>query len=157
MKKYSKDEWGISETEYNRLKDAVKQNIILPWVDKHIPFLRNHLTTVDEIINGSPFSDRFHSDYTKSRDSISVDEFKRIVAKVLDDNTDVYSYQIMGSKVHITLYSRSKKSKWTTTLDFNDGGKITGSFSYTTAYDGATQPIMIGKVIQRRIHSAMYD
>lgn len=158
MKAYSREDWGISRTEYNRLVEAVEQGILPNFtVEGHRYELKNGYITADELIRGFDSSRRFHSGHMQSRDFISAQEFQNIVAEVLNRNNDVYKYEFFNMAVQITLYSRSKKSKWNTFLDFNDNGRITGKYTYTQGYEGAAQPWSIGNEISRRIKSALYD
>lgn len=53
--------------------------------------------------------------------------------------------------IQIRLYSRSRKSKWGTFLDFKYYGRITGKYTHTQGYEGAAQPWLIGDKISRKI------
>lgn len=158
MKAYSREDWGISRSEYNRLVEAVEQGILPNFtVEGRRYELKNGYVTADELIRGFDHSGRFHSEYKQSRDCIGEQEFQSFAAEVLNGSNDVYKYEFFNMAVQITLYSRSKKSKWNTFLDFNDNGRITGKFTYTQGYEGAAQPWSIGNEISRRIKSALYD
>lgn len=158
MKAYSREDWGISRTEYNRLVEAVEQGILPNFtVEGRRYELKNGYITADELIRGFDHSRRFQSRYMKSRDFIGEQEFQNIVDEVLNRSSDVYKYEFFNMAVQITLYSRSKKSKWNTFLDFNENGRITGNYTYTQGYEGAAQPWSIGNEISRRIKSTLYD
>lgn len=158
MKAYNREDWGISKSEYNRLVEAVEQGILPNFtVEGRRYDLKNGYITADQLIRAFDHSGRFHSKYTQSRDCIGEREFQHIVAEVLNRSNDVYKYEFFNMAVQITLYSRSKKSKWNTFLDFNDHGRITGKYTYTQGYLGAAQPWVIGDEIQRRVTSALYD
>jgi hypothetical protein len=158
LKDYDRSDWGISRTEYNRLRDAVEQGI-LPYftVEGRRYELKNGLITADELIRGFDSRNRFISNYSANRVCIGQDEFEVIASSVLESKTDVYSYKFFNMAVEITLNSRSHKTKWNTLLDFDDNGTITGKYTYTQAFPGASQPWVIGNEISRRIKSALYD
>lgn len=158
MKKYSREEWGISQTEYNRLMEAIEQGIIPDFtVEGRRYELQHGLITADELIKGFDSGRRFRSDYSQSRDSIEESEFQEIVSVVLDKNRNVASYEFFHMSVQIRLFSRSRKQKWNTLLDFDDNGSITGRYTYTQGYEGASLPWSIGNEISRYIRSALYD
>lgn len=158
MKAYSREEWGISRTEYNRLMEAVEQGVIPDFTVEGSRYeLQQGYITADEVIRSFDSGRRFHSEFAQSKDCIDEYEFEKIVSDVLGGNSDVASYEFFGTAVQITLYSRSGKSKWNTFLDFNDGGRITGIYTYTQGYEGATQPWSIGNKISRKIKSTLYD
>lgn len=158
MKEYSREAWGISRNAYNRLVDAVEQGILPDFtVEGRIYELRNGLITADELIDSFDSSSRFISQSTKSRTHINQNEFERIVSEILDKTADVVSYKFFRMAVEVQLFSRSGKTKWNTFLDFDDNGIITGRFTYTERYSGASQPIAIGKNISRRIENVLYD
>lgn len=158
MRKYSREEWGISKTEYNRLMEAVEQGIIPAFtVEGRRYELQHGYITADELIRSFDYGRRFHSEFAQSKDCIEEYEFKKIVSEILDGNSNVASYEFFDMAVQIRLYSRSGKSKWDTFLDFNDGGRITGRYKYTKGYEGATQPWSIGNEISRKIKSSLYD
>lgn len=158
MKEYSSKDWGISRSEYNRLVEAVEQGILPDFtVEGRRYELKNGYITADELIRGFDFNGCFHSEYSQSRDCIGELEFQNIVAEVLNGINDVYKYEFFSMAVQITLHSRTKKSKWSTFLDFNDNGRITGKYTYTQRFDGATQPWSIGNEISRKIKSSLYD
>lgn len=158
MKEYSREDWGISRSEYNRLVEAIEQGILPDFtVEGRRYELKNGYITADELIRGFDFGGGFHSEYAQSRECIDELEFQNIVAEVLNKSYDVYKYEFFNMAIQITLYSRSKKSKWNTFLDFNDSGRITGKYTYTQEFNGATQPWSIGNEISRKIKSALYD
>jgi type I restriction system adenine methylase HsdM len=126
------------------------------YTPQEVSELLTHITLVGKTEVNKVY-ERFHSGHMQSRDFISAQEFQNIVAEVLNRNNDVYKYEFFNMAVQITLYSRSKKSKWNTFLDFNDNGRITGKYTYTQGYEGAAQPWSIGNEISRRIKSALYD
>ena len=93
--------------------------------------------------------------FRNSRDSVSQGEFESIANRVLSNNPDVYEYRFFSMGVRITVYSRARKTKWTTVLDYNDRGQITGRYTYTQAYDGATLPRQLGDRISGLIKTAL--
>lgn len=158
MKEYSREEWGISFVEYNRLREAVEQGIVLPFTaDGYISQLRNHLITVDEIISGFDAGKRFHSEYERCRDSISQEEFDDIAYDVLKNDKNVDNFIIYRIGIDVIFYSRARKQKWKASFDFNDHGKITGKYKYTADYENANQPKEIGDKISRIIRSLLYE
>ena len=158
MKAYSKDLWGITLTEYNRLKEAVEQGAVLPWIpDSRIYELRTHQTTVDEIIRQFDIKKRFQSNYNAARDCITEPEFRQIVNEVLRDNPDVCDYRFFDMGVRIDFFSNSRKTTWTAELFFNDDGRITGKYRYSSPFPGASLPWTTGNQISRMIRSAMYE
>lgn len=158
MRKYSREEWGISRTEYDRLLEAVEQGIIPDFtVEGRRYELQHGYITVDELIRSFDSGRRFHSVFAQSKDCIEEYKFQKIVSEVLNGYSDVASYEFFHMAVQIRLYSRSGKSKWDTYLDFNDCGRITGNYTYTQGYEGAAQPWSIGNKISRKIKSALYD
>lgn len=93
--------------------------------------------------------------FQNDRDSISEEEFQQIVNSVLRNHPDVESYRFFDMGVRVTVFSRSGKSKWSTDLNFNDGGRITGRYTYTQSYDGAALPWELGNRISGLIKSAL--
>lgn len=108
MKEYSRQDWGITPAEYNRLLEAVEQGIIPDFaVEGHRYELQHGLTGVDELIHGFDRAHRFHSNVRHSRDSIDDSEFERIVSSVLDGESSVASYKFFSMGVEIHLHSRA--------------------------------------------------
>lgn len=81
------------------------------------------------------------------KDSISVQEFSAIATKVLAQNADVDSFTVNGSSVTARIVSRLRRENVDVFLDYDDGGKITGRFSYAQSQDESALPRILGNTI----------
>lgn len=81
------------------------------------------------------------------KDSISVQEFAVIAAKVLEQNASVDSFEVRGSGISVRIVSRLRAENVNVFLDFDDGGKITGRFSYARTQDDSSLPLLLGNTI----------
>lgn len=159
MKKYDKEKWGITFREYNKLMEAVELGIV-PSIyinDTTIYRLKIGDITVDDFIDSIRGRREYSSNFPPERTSISQEEFEDIVSDVLDYDSDVVSYKFFDKAVEVFFRSRSGKQKWSTLLNYNDNGVITGRFGYTQIYQGATNPVRVGSKIRSRIKSKMYE
>ena len=66
--------------------------------------------------------------------------------------TDIY---VKNGVVYGTVLSQSGLSEWTFTLDFNDYGKLTGTFWLTSGNNDSKLPERLGAVIQSQINKIM--
>ena len=83
----------------------------------------------------------------KMKDRISAQEFSAIAAKVLEHNADVDSFSVCGSSISVKIVSRLRGENVDAYLDFDDGGKITGRFSYAQTRGESSLPLIIGNTI----------
>lgn len=154
---YSYEDWGITRTEYERLKDAVAQGIILQiTAERRMNELKHGYISVDELIQMFDYSHKFSSTHNPIRSSIEQKEFEEIAASILDKSRLVTSYSFSYMAVEVKISSRSRKAGWMCHLDFDDDGRINGRYSIHSTYPESTQPRVIGDRISRAIHSAMY-
>lgn len=84
-------------------------------------------------------------------DDLSREEFSRIVAESRKGIKRLISISCTGSTVTGVVRSQSKLTEWTFWLDFNDWGRLTGSYWITSENDDSVIP----KVVGDRISSAI--
>lgn len=84
-------------------------------------------------------------------DDLSREEFSRIVAESRKGIKRLVSISCTGSTVTGVVRSQSKLTEWTFWLDFNDWGRLTGSYWITSENDDSVIP----KVVGDRISSAI--
>lgn len=84
-------------------------------------------------------------------DDLSREEFSRIVAESRKGIKRLISISCTGSTVTGVVRSQSKLTEWTFRLDFNDWGRLTGSYWITSENDDTVIP----KVVGDRISSAI--
>jgi hypothetical protein len=81
------------------------------------------------------------------KDRISEEEFSVIATKVLEQNADVDSFAVRGSGVSVKIISRLRRENVDVFLDYDDGGKITGRFSYAQTQGESSLPLILGNTI----------
>ncbi|WP_425803335.1 hypothetical protein ACHOLT_17695 [Desulfitobacterium sp. Sab5] len=85
---------------------------------------------------------------------LSESEFDSIVYSVSGDMPEVLNISIYGFGVEVTFESNSRKTDWNSFLDFD---KVTGNYTYTSPYLGASLPWQFGDRISRRIKDMLND
>lgn len=84
-------------------------------------------------------------------DDLSEEEFSRIVAESGRGIKRLISISCRGSSIKGVVRSQSKLTEWAFWLDFNDWGRLTGSYWITSENDDSIIP----KVVGDRISSAV--
>lgn len=81
-------------------------------------------------------------------------EFESIVSSVVGDMPEVLNVIINGFKVDVTFKSNSGKQSWDSYFDFDE---LTGKYTGTSPYLGASLPNQFGREISVRIKELLND
>ena len=90
------------------------------------------------------------------RDSITQAEFAALVPRVLQ-SSDVQSCTVQNRRVIVEVFSRPLRQVSKIFFDFDDGGKITGRYSFAQTQDSAGTANLLGESIAECIRRLRAD
>ena len=85
------------------------------------------------------------------KNDVTQAEFSAIVSQILSSRGDVASYGVSERGIRVNIFSRLRREKTQIFFDFDDGGKITGRFSYAQTNNISVLPQLLGNEIAEKI------
>ena len=156
LKPYSRTEWGISHPEYNMLIEAMEKGIVTEHqIDANRLFFVWGEYTALKFIKGYCPQGHYVTKIKPIRIHVSQKEFELICSDVVSYYNDVSIRSCDQGVLKISFPSNTGRSINGATIDFNDGGFITGKITNISADRNLAESI--AKRVQNKISSARYE